>query len=148
MESCLLLYAASLQPVCKAHRGGYQEENPDINGVKAASSLHDCAFVVFPLLLDAQRHTGGLCEGLVDSAVLHGRALEVSGCAYSLGDFEALVVGNGGGLLARRVAVGCCAFFGLFLLLLAQIAFQGDQDQLDAGAVVGNLTDPFGFDVF
>lgn len=34
--------------------GGYQEEDPDIKrSVRNYKCLHDCAFVVFPLLLDA-----------------------------------------------------------------------------------------------
>jgi hypothetical protein len=38
--------------------------------------------------------------------------------------------------------------FSLFVIFLfAQITLQGDQDQSHAGAVLGNLADPFTFDV-
>lgn len=38
---------------------------------------HYCALVLLSLLLDAQGNAGCLGKGLVDAAVLHGRAFEV-----------------------------------------------------------------------
>lgn len=64
---------------------------------------------------------------------------EVSECLDLLGNGKtALVVDHG--------AFGLVGLF-FFICLFAQIALERDEDEFDAGAVLGNLGNPFGFDV-
>jgi hypothetical protein len=106
--------------------------------------LHNVALpVVTPAVgLHTERHPGGLGEGLIHTAISHRGALQIPQGIDSPGDLETLVVGDHF-LLLSVGAVG-----GLLLLaLLAQIALEGDEDELCALAVLGDLGDPFGLDV-
>lgn len=105
--------------------------------------LHDCALALLAVLLDTQRHTGSFGECFVDASVPHGRALEITRCTYPSRHLEARVVADGRSLLPL-FALG---FALLLVALLAEIALEGNQDELDAGAVVGNLAHPLGLDV-
>lgn len=107
------------------------------------------------VLLDAQRHARRLGKGLVDAAIPHGRALEVPQGSYPAGNLQTLLIADGRFLLARLLATaaeadgrGGTLAVGVVVGLLAEIALEGYEDELGAGAVVGNLAYPFRFDVF
>lgn len=111
--------------------------------------LHDGTLgVLLAARLDAQSNAGGFGKGLVDTPVPHGGALEVAHGLDATRDVEALVVVDHGFLLALR-AVGR-ARSGVLLLVrvFSQVALQGHEDQLHAGAILLDLANPFALYVF
>lgn len=110
---------------------------------------HDGALAILPLLLDAESDSRSFGKRLVDAAVPHCGALQVSHGTYPPGHLKALVVGDVGFLLALLAAsYRRGALLLLAVALLAEIALQGHKDQLHARTVVGNLTHPLGLNVF
>ena len=107
--------------------------------------LHNTALpIVFATIrLHTQRHPRSLCEGLVDAPIPHRGALQIPQGVDPPRDLEALVVIYHILLLPLRAV--CRLLF--VASLLAQIALEGNEDQLCALAVLGNLGDPFGLDI-
>lgn len=105
---------------------------------------HALRIILPPLLLHRQRHPCGLRESLVHAPILHGRALQIPQRTDPPRNLETLVVGDHILLLpllcARRLAL-------LLGAVLAEVAFQRNEHELDALAVLGDLADPFRFDV-
>lgn len=74
--------------------------------LRALFFSHNDTLALFPLLFDTQRNASRLAKRLIDAAILHGRALEVTRSAYSPCDLEALLVADCRWLLARLVGIG------------------------------------------
>lgn len=111
-------------------------------------TLHDAALAALLAIarLHHQSDTGRLGEGFIDTAVLLGRALEISQRVDAPRHVETLVVINTRLLL---LLFGRGIFLvGIVVIRAAQIALERHQHELHTGTIVGNLANPFGLDVF
>lgn len=112
---------------------------------------HHALLLVLPThALHTQGHSRRFREGLIHAAIPHRRALQVPQRANPFCNLQTLLVRNQLLLLLPPSdgLLWCPVFLLLCLVIvLPQVAFQGDQDELDARAVVGDLAHPLGFDV-
>lgn len=106
--------------------------------------LHDGALGLLAVLLDAEGDASSLGEGLVDAAVAHGGALEVAKGVDAASNLQSLLVVDHGALLALLALRGTLL---LLVIGLAQVALEGDENELDARAVVGDLANPLALNV-
>lgn len=147
----------NVEQIVTTFQGQSAHEGENAGQRNPGLALHYDALAFFPLLLDAQCHARRLAKGLVDAAVLHGRALKVTGGSYSPRDLETLLVRDCGRLLVRFVGVGVfvgrgaragCVFAFVVFRVLAEVALEGDENELHAGAVVCDFANPLGLNVF